>query len=76
MKLTVALIRKMKKQLESVAVRGDIYLPMAEPHMTVDGVVTIGLCFMHPETFRDVFGETAYQELLTKPRIANPFSDS
>lgn len=38
--------------------------------LTVSGVVSLGgFAFMHPESFRQEFGEEVYQELLSRPRI-------
>lgn len=42
--------------------------------MTVGGVVMGPRgSFMHPESFRDMFGEEAYQELLKKPRVVTSY---
>lgn len=50
---------------------------MSGARLTYDGVVllTRGKVFigmMHPYSFRDVFGEKAYQRLLKLPRVARP----
>jgi hypothetical protein len=73
--LTVEMIREMKRQLESVAIKGDITLPMrSDIRLSVAGVVVIpGVGMMHPDSFKDVAGEEAYQYLLTLPRIVTEY---
>lgn len=42
--------------------------------LTVGGVVCIdGVAFMHPESFKAMYGESAYQHLLTLPRIVTGY---
>ena len=73
--LTVADIRAALKQLRSVAIKGDIKLPMRDDiRLTVNGVVWIpGVGFMHQNSFKDIAGEEAYQYLLTLPRIVTSY---
>jgi len=42
-------------------------------HLTVSGAVVFDGGFMHPETFRNIFGEESYQELLSRPRIVTSY---
>lgn len=43
--------------------------------LTDDGVVVFGCGFMHPETFKDMMGEAAWQELLSRPRIPSLYPE-
>ena len=76
--ITIATIRKMKKQLEgapSLVKDGKIWGPVQlnpDVHLTVDGMVEWPNGGMHPEMFRDMMGEDAYQELLRRPRVKSP----
>lgn len=45
-------------------------------HLTDDGVVLFPGGAMHPYAFRDLVGEDAYQELLARPRVPNPYRDN
>ena len=76
MDLTVADIRAAVKQLRGRAVK-NISLPMREDiRLTVSGVVWIpGVGWMHPQSFRDIAGEEAYQELLKRPRVVTSYDD-
>jgi hypothetical protein len=38
-------------------------------YLTVGGAIKYGCGYIHPEHFRDMFGEEAYQEVLARPRI-------
>jgi hypothetical protein len=38
-------------------------------NLTVGGAVKFPGGYMHPEAFRDLMGESAYQELLDRPRV-------
>jgi hypothetical protein len=46
-------------------------------HLNTDGVVEFNCGdlhgFMHPFSFRDLYGEDAYQELLARPRVLSPY---
>lgn len=75
MKLDAKTIRELKRQIESVEIKFPIYLPISV-EMTVDGVVVFGnLVYMHPYTFKDMYGIEAYEELLNRPRIPSPYGD-
>lgn len=44
--------------------------------LTVSGVVWIpGLGFMHPNSFREMAGEAAYEELLKRPRVVTSYDE-
>ncbi len=45
----------------------------SEVRLTASGVVAFRGGFMHPESFRDLMGEEAYQELLKRPRIVTSY---
>lgn len=74
-KLTVKDIRALKEQLGAAAPMKDIKLPMrTDIRLTVNGVVWIpGFGFLHPQTFKDIAGEEAYQWLLAQPRIVTSY---
>ena len=38
-------------------------------NLTVGGAVKFPGGYMHPESFRNLWGEEAYQELLERPRV-------
>lgn len=68
MKLTVKGIRAMVKQLRSApkykfVLRDDIALTIG------NAVIIPDVGYMHPQCFRDIMGEEAYQELLKRPRV-------
>jgi|GEM_PF-4928517 hypothetical protein len=78
MSLDVKIIRELKRQLASVDVLPDSsgnFTGVCVPRLTVDGVVMIGLCMLHPSVFKDIFGEEAYEILLKQPRIPDPCGD-
>lgn len=75
--IDVGMIKELAKQLASSDVMPDHCEGLAAPPvLTVDGVVLMGNAMMHPNSFKDVFGEDAYQELLKRPRVASPYSES
>lgn len=46
-----------------------------DARMDTEGCVVFpGGVFMHPLSFRDIFGEDAYQELLARPRVPSPYA--
>ena len=73
--LTVASIRKAMAQLCNQEIVGSkITTPQTEVCLTIGGVVSMGNgCYMHPDSFRDEFGQDAYRELLTRPRVICPY---
>lgn len=48
-------------------------------NLDTNGVVVIhtnGMnAWMHPESFRDIMGDEAYQELLKRPRVQSEYTD-
>lgn len=74
-KLDVKTIRELVKQLSSTDIAPKNYIFPVKPVLTVDGVVLMGSGMMHPDAFKNVFGEEAYQELLKQPRVLNPYGD-
>ena len=77
-KLDAKVVRELVKQLTSSDITpspSGNYSGFAAPKLTVDGVVLIGCITMHPNTFKDIFGEEAYQELLKQPKVPNPYGD-
>jgi len=43
--------------------------------ISYEGVVIFSGGFMHPEVFRDMMGEEAYQELLARPRKPSEYTN-
>ena len=77
MKIAVEQIRAAVKALKSIEIKEPINLPMRDDiALTVSGVVMIpGIGWFHPYSFRDMFGEEAYQELLRRPRVVCEYDD-
>jgi hypothetical protein len=76
--LDVKTIREMCKQLRAGArtVAEEAYRFPVQACLTVDGVVLLGAGgMMHPETYRGMFGEDAYQALLARPRVSSPYPE-
>jgi hypothetical protein len=73
--LTLKDFRAAVKQLRDAPQITEFKLPMRDDiQLTVSGVVWIpGVGMMHPESFRDMAGEEAYQELLKRPRIVTSY---
>jgi hypothetical protein len=73
--LTVKDIRKIRDLLASLPQRTDFSLPMRDDiALSVGGVVVIPGCgYMHIETFKDIAGEDAYNELLRRPRVVTKY---
>lgn len=46
-----------------------------KPVLTVEGAVKFDGGYMHPESYRQLFGEAAYQELLAGPRVKSEYTD-
>lgn len=44
-------------------------------HLDINGVVCFPGGWMHPESFKFLCGETAYKELLARPRVQSEFTD-
>lgn len=44
-------------------------------HLTVAGAVMFPGGFMHPDSFREIMGEEAWQELLKRPRIVSEYDE-
>jgi len=44
-------------------------------YLDTNGVVVFPGGWMHPESFRFLVGEDAYQELLKRPRVQSEFSE-
>ena len=44
-------------------------------HLDTNGVVIFPGGMMHPESFRFLVGEQAYQELLARPRVQSEYTD-
>lgn len=44
-----------------------------DAHLDTEGAVIFPGGIMHPYSFRDIFGEDAYQELLARPRVPSPY---
>ena len=66
--LTVKMIREMKAQLVSTAVKPDVngnFMAYARPPFLEYGVVWMGLCAMHPSTYLDVFGPEGFLAMKT-----------
>lgn len=55
-------IEELGRHMAKVLVQDDVRL-------TVGGAVKFQGGYMHPEYFRDMMGEQAYQELLSRPRV-------
>lgn len=46
-----------------------------KPKLTVEGAVKFDGGYMHPETYRQLMGEAAYQELLKGPIVQSEYTD-
>lgn len=46
-----------------------------KPILTIEGAVMFDGGYMHPEAYRTLAGEEAYQELLAGPRVKSEYTD-
>lgn len=76
--LDVKQVRKMMKNLVENQRFPVTDFKVREARLTEDGAVEIGggFAYMHPESFREVYGESEYQLLLARPRVPSPYPDS
>ena len=68
LRAAVRSLRAMEPTSLTLPLRDDIFI-------TYEGVVCCpGVCYMHPEAFRDLMGEEAYQEILRRPRKPSEYT--